>query len=131
MKSLYRFCWLIALLVLGGCMAADNPVPLTTMEQLVGKWAQVDGNARLQFYADESVKLIMPDEHPPLKVLSTVEIIKDDQIGFGIGDRWMGPVHIEHDKNWETITLLFPPDDPEGKPRSIRFRRLEQNTDKR
>ncbi len=131
MKRLHRFYCAVILLLLAGCMAADNPVPLTTMEQLVGKWAQVDGNAHLQFYADESVKLIMPDEHPPLKVLSTVEVIKDDQIGFGIGDRWLGPVHIEHDRNWESITLLFPPDDPEGEPRRLRFRRADLDADRR
>jgi len=114
-------CGFLLLFGLTACMAADNPVPLTTIESLTGTWQQVDGTASVRFYADESVKLTMPDEHPPLRVLSVIETIKDDQIGFSIGDRWSGPVHVRHSKDWQTLTLVFPGDNNDA--REILFRR--------
>ena len=112
---------LLTLFGLSACMGADNPVPLTTIEALTGTWQQVDGNASVRFYADESVKLTMPDEQPPLRVLSVIETIKDEQIGFSIGDRWSGPVHVRHSKDWQMLTLVFPGDKNDA--REVTFRR--------
>jgi len=112
---------LLMLFGLTACVAAENPVPLTTIESLTGIWQQTDGTASVHFYADESVKLTMPDEDPPLRVLSVIETIKDDQIGFSIGDRWSGPVHVRHSKDWQTLTLVFPDDNNDA--REVTFRR--------
>jgi hypothetical protein len=37
-----------------------------------------------------------------------MEVIKDDQIGFGVGDRWNGPVHVVLNKDKQSLQLIFP-----------------------
>jgi len=93
---------------LAACMATDNPVPADKITQLRGIWQQDHGTATIHFYADETIKLNMPDEHPPIRLLSQMEVIKDDQIGFGVGDRWNGPVHVELNKDRQSLQLIFP-----------------------
>ncbi|MBF0282828.1 MAG: hypothetical protein HQM07_09735 [Zetaproteobacteria bacterium] len=110
MKSIVVFC--LSLLLLTGCISADEPLPEETIHQLTGAWQQTDGTAEIRFYADESVKLTRRDQTPPLKVLSVLEFIKDQQIGFGIGDRWTGPVHVIPAEDWQSLKLIFPGDDP-------------------
>jgi len=99
---------IFTLFTLSGCMGNDNPVPANTITQLNGEWLQDDGSARVRFYEDETVKLTMPDEKPPLRLLSIREVIKDDQIGFGVNDRWNGPVHVVLAKDGRSLQLIFP-----------------------
>lgn len=107
--SLKRLCIAAALtLSLTACMGADNPVPLDTISQLEGAWEQNDGTARVQFYADETVKLNMPDEQPPVRLLSVLETIKDEKIGFGVNDRWHGPIHVVLAKDAQSLQLIIP-----------------------
>jgi len=93
---------------LAACMATDNPVPADKISQLAGIWQQDGGKTTIHFYTDETIKLTMPDEHPPIRLLSQMEVIKDDQIGFGVGDRWNGPVHVEINKDGQSLQLIFP-----------------------
>ncbi len=93
---------------LTSCMTTDNPVPADKISQLAGIWQQDGGKTTIHFYADETIKLTMPDEHPPIRLLSQMEVIKDDQIGFGVGDRWNGPVHVEINKDGQSLQLIFP-----------------------
>ncbi len=92
-------------LALGGCFSSSDPVPMQTIERLAGQWQEEGGPGRLRFYRDETVKLILPDARPPLKVLSMLERIKDDDIGFSIGDRWQGPVHVLLAADGRRLTL--------------------------
>jgi len=111
MKTVYRVTHVIAfmlLFTLAGCMATDNPVPANKITQLEGVWQQNDGRVTIRFYADETIKLSMPDEHPPIRLLSQMEVIKDDQIGFGVGDRWNGPIHTIISKDGLSLRLIFP-----------------------
>jgi len=119
MLSILRSAALISILILSGCSAMDDPVPLSTLERLNGEWQQADGRASVRFYPDESVKLTMPEEVPPLRVLSVVETMKDNQIGFSIGDRWSGPITIRPAADWQSLELVFPGKD--GK--TIQFKR--------
>jgi len=120
LKSALRYWILLALtLALTGCMGGDDPIPPAQLKQLNGSWHQLDGNASIRFYNDETVKLTMPDENPPLRLLSTLEVIKDKQIGFGVGDRWNGPVHVELQPDGKTLKLIFPGDTV----RKLRFQR--------
>lgn len=102
---------LLATLLLGGCFSSADPVPLQTIERLAGTWQEDGGPGRLRFWRDETVKLTLPDAHPPLKVLSMLERIKDDDIGFSIGDRWQGPVHIVLAPDGDHLTLRLDGDD--------------------
>jgi len=111
MKIACRFTRLIALTLLftlAACMATDNPVPADKITQLEGVWQQDNGKATIHFYADETIKLSLPDEHPPVRLLSQMEVIKDDKIGFGVGDRWNGPVHVVMNKDGQSLQLIFP-----------------------
>ncbi len=107
-RSFARLMALGLLFSLAACMATDNPVPADKISQLAGIWQQDDGKTTIHFYADETIKLTMPDEHPPVRLLSQMEVIKDDQIGFGVGDRWNGPVHVVISKDKKTLQLIFP-----------------------
>jgi len=95
------------LLLLTACLDTDNPVPADSISRLKGVWIQDDGHAAIHFYGDETIKLTMPDEQPPLRLLSSLEVIKDDQIGFGVGDRWNGPVYVELGKRGHSLQLVF------------------------
>ncbi len=101
----WRAPLLACALLLGGCFSASEPVPMQTIEQLAGQWREEGGPGKLRVYRDETVKLILPDMRPPLKVLSMLERIKDDDIGFSIGDRWQGPVHIRLEADGKRLTL--------------------------
>ncbi len=116
---------LIALLLLGGCMQNDNEIPESLMRHLVGVWRQQEVNpaSSLQFYDDLSVKLTLhlPHQRVPIRLLSTVEMMKDDVLGISLGDRWKGParitmasptadamtLHLPGDKRGEETTLLL------------------------
>ncbi len=93
---------------LGACMGQDQFVQPETLQQLSGIWVQKDGNAKIHFYEDETVKLSMPDTRPPTRLLSQLEVMKDDTLAFDTGDRWNGPVRIKAEKNWHVIHLHFP-----------------------
>jgi len=119
MLSTLRTAALFGTLLLSACSAMDDPVPLSTLERLNGEWQQADGRATVHFYPDESVKLTMPEETPPLRVLSVVETMKDNQVGFSIGDRWSGPITIRPAADWQSLELIFP-----GKEeKTVRFNR--------
>ena len=98
----------ILTLLVSGCMGGDDPIDPERLTKLEGTWQQVDGTSSIRFYPDETIKLTMPDEQPPLRLLSTLEVIKDEQIGFGVGDRWHGPVHVELSPDGAQLTLIVP-----------------------
>ena len=100
-------------MVLSACTVMEDPLDEQVMQRLLGSWVQVDGgHSRLTFYDDQTVKLVMLDEQPPLRLLTSVENNKDHGIGFSVGDRWAGPVYILQAKDGQSLQLKFPPDDP-------------------
>lgn len=103
---------LLLLLLLSACTVMDDPLDEDLLVRLQGSWQQSDGAAQLSFYDDASVKLSMPDEKPPLRLLTSVENNKDHGIGFSVGDRWGGPVYILLAADGESLQLKFPPSDP-------------------
>jgi len=99
-------------MILSACTVMEDPLDEQVMQRLLGSWQQVDGRTTLTFYDDQTVKLVMPDEQPPLRLLTSVENNKDHGIGFSVGDRWGGPVYILQTKDGPGLQLKFPPDDP-------------------
>ena len=104
----------VAVFALGvsACTGMDEPVDDNLLMHLQGKWQQVDGSAMLTVYQDSSVKLDIPDDTPPLHLLSKLENNQDHGIGFSIGNRWEGPVYIVLAKDRQSLQLKFPSDDP-------------------
>jgi len=100
-------------LLFTSCTLMDDPVDEQLLQHLKGSWQQTDGRASLVFYDDQTVKLSMPDERPPLRLLTTVENNKDHGIGFSVGDRWSGPVYVLLAEDGHSLQLKFPPSDPE------------------
>lgn len=117
---------LTLVLLLAGCSAMDDTtVDPHTMQRLVGTWQQVDGSASMVFYADETVKLDMPDEKPPLRLLSSVEKLKDHRIGISIGDRWTEPAYVMLVSGGDTLQLELPSSAPhKGDGKTINFKRV-------
>jgi len=103
---------LLLVVVLSACMGMDDPLDENVLQKMQGTWQQVDGRSRLVIYKDAGLKLEMPDEQPPLRLLSTVENNKDHGIGFSVGDRWGGPVYIILAADGNSLKLKFPADDP-------------------
>jgi len=103
---------LLVMLLLSACTLMDDPVDEDLLTGLQGGWQQVDGSAQLVFYEDATLKFSMPDEKPPVRLLTTVENNKDHGIGFSVGDRWGGPVYILVDADGNSLQLKFPPSDP-------------------
>jgi len=112
MKSVRLLPVLLVMLLLSACTLMDDPVDDGLLTRLQGSWQQVDGSAQLSFYDDASLKLSMPDEKPPVRLLTSVENNKDHGIGFSVGDRWGGPVYILLAADGESLQLKFPPSDP-------------------
>ncbi|RMH50887.1 MAG: hypothetical protein D6682_05825 [Zetaproteobacteria bacterium] len=89
-----------ALLALcAGCMQEQPEVPQRLIRQLTGHWQEVDGHSTVRFYDDLSVKLTLyprkgGEEEPPLRLLSTVEMMERDTLGIALGDTWRGPARI-------------------------------------
>jgi len=102
-----RIISITMLLALSACLDTDNPVPANSVTQLKGIWLQDDGQATVHFYGDKTIKLTMPDEHPPIRLLSSLEVIKDTRIGFGVSDRWNGPVYVVLGKDGKSVQLVF------------------------
>ncbi len=71
------------------------PMSREMFEALAGVWRQVDGPSSLHFYRDGTVLVRLPDRRPPLKFVSTFELLKDGRIGIASGDVWLGPISIE------------------------------------
>lgn len=104
---------LLVALFLSACSAMEDPLDEGLLTRLNGAWQQVDGNTTVSFYQqDATVKLSMPDEKPPVRLLTSLENNKDHGIGFSIGDRWGGPVYVELADDGASLTLKFPPSDP-------------------
>jgi len=106
------FSVLLLGMLLAACTVMDDPVDEQLLIRLQGDWQQLDGRASLTVYEDESLKLSMPDEKPPVRLLTSVENNKDHGIGFSVGDRWGGPVYIVLAADGESLKLNFPPSDP-------------------
>jgi len=118
---------LLLMFALAGCMAADDPLDQNLVESLQGKWVELNGgHAIFSVYIDGQAKLIMPDEKPPLRVLSELEAVKDHGLGFSVGDRWGGPVYVIPDADNSRLQLNFPPEDPrKNDGRVLHFKRAE------
>jgi len=112
---------LVILLLLSACEAMDSQPPADTVKNLAGQWEQIDGSGSIHFYPDESVKLLLPDENPPLKLLSKLETAKDKQLGISIGDRWTEPVRIKPSGDWQSFDLIFPASPPGKNERTLHF----------
>lgn len=103
---------LLVMLLLSACTVMDDPVDENLLMRLQGVWQQADGSVQLTFYEDASLKLSMPDEKPPVRLLTSVENNKEHGIGFSVGDRWGGPVYILLAADGNSMQLKFPPSDP-------------------
>jgi len=66
----------------------------TTIEQLTGIWSNPTHSASLHFYSDETVKLIFPKHEPPVKMISSYQSIKEQNIGIALGGFWTGPMMV-------------------------------------
>ena len=100
-------------LLLNSCMNADDIVPQETVDFLAGEWIQEDGSAHIHFYNDDSfsLKFTIPDSHPPLRYLSSIETMKDG-FAFSLGNRWQKPVEVIMLDDVNHIDLLMPGEEP-------------------
>ncbi len=106
--KLWLMIWLMAGPLLSGCLQqAQLVVPETLLQQLQGQW-QEEGMAanRLTFYEDETVKVVLPENNPPLKLLTHLEAVTDGVV-LSFGDRWARPAQVNYDAAADRLVLGF------------------------
>ncbi len=99
---------LLVAVLLSGCLQQTQlVVPETLLQQLQGQW-QEEGIAanRLTFYEDETVKVILPENDPPLKLLTHLEAVTDGVV-LSFGDRWARPAKVNYDAAADRLVLGF------------------------
>jgi len=98
---------LLSTLLLSACEQTPE-MPQQMREGLTGVWKQADGPASLRFYDDDSVMVRIPDQTPPLNILSTYELMKNGQIGIATGSVWMGPITCKWEKGSKVMLVTLP-----------------------
>jgi hypothetical protein len=106
---------LIGMAILLGASACtpqtdDTPSP-QIVSALTGHWRQVGGTGTMRFYPDATVKLMFPDQQPPVQILTTYDMLKG-RIGIDSGGYWTGPIMLDLDLPHRRITLNFPKQKP-------------------
>jgi len=114
-----RYCFLLLLVFLSACTQGGDPVPARIKNALVGYWYQLDGPGVMHFYEDNTVKIELPERHPPVRIISNYELLKGDRIGINTGEIWNGPLICTLAASQKELVLDIP--DPEQ--RSLRFRK--------
>jgi len=106
--------YIIPVLLLSSCSSLEEQeIPQSTIQQLTGIWQNNNQSGAFTFYEDETVKLTFPERHPPIKLISSYQIIKEQQIGIALGGFWSGPILIDtHELNAQKITVTFPDEEP-------------------
>jgi len=90
-----RHTLLCLTLMITSCTSMESPeTPPSTVEQLTGIWSNSAHHASLHFYSDETVKLIFPKHQPPVKMISSYQTIKGENIGIALGGFWTGPMMV-------------------------------------
>jgi len=108
-----RYILICMACVMASCTSMEAPqTSATTIEQLLGTWSNAANSASLHFYKDETVKLLFPKRQPPMKMISSYQMIKDQDIGIALGGFWTGPMVVNISKVQEgTINISFPDED--------------------
>jgi len=116
----------ITLLLLGflsACNQGGTPVPTAMKSTLLGYWDQVDGSGFMRFYEDDTVKIDLPGHTPPIRIISSYELLKREKIGIDSGEVWSGPLVITLAESKKALVLNIP-----GKEATeVRFRKRERN----
>lgn len=107
-------CWramFLAVLLTACLPGGDNTVPPDLRAALIGGWHQADGDGRLYFYDDDTVKVNIPrQDKPAIRLLSTYEMLKDGQIGITV-EEWAGPIVCKPDDEKKSMTVRLPDDE--------------------
>lgn len=102
---------LLAALLTACVSGGDNTVPPKLRAALIGGWHQVDGDGRLYFYDDDTVKVNIPrKEKPEIRLLSTYEMLKDGQLGITV-ERWDGPIVCKPNADRTAMSVTLPDDE--------------------
>ncbi|MDQ6994017.1 MAG: hypothetical protein Q9M18_00295 [Mariprofundaceae bacterium] len=109
-----RYILLLMICMMASCTSMEAPqTPATTIEQLLGTWKNASQTASLHFYKDETVKLLFPKRQPPVKMISSYQMIKEQNIGVALGGVWTGPMIINISQIQQGIlTASFPDEEP-------------------
>ena len=109
-----RGCLIGAAILLGTSACTpqtDDTPPPQIVSALTGQWRQVGGTGTMRFYPDATVKLMFPDQQPPVQILTTYDMLKG-RIGIDSGGYWTGPIMLDLDLPHRRITLNFPKQTP-------------------
>jgi hypothetical protein len=102
-----------ACIVLGlsACTQTDDTPSPQIVAALTGQWNQMNGTGSLHFYPDTTVKLMFPDHKPPIRLLTSYDMLKG-RIGIDSGGYWTGPIMMDLDLTHKRVVLSFPQEAP-------------------
>jgi len=110
----HLFALFLSISMLASCSSLEEPdISADTVAQLTGVWQNASQSGSFHFYSDETVKLSFPKHQPPIKLISSYQIVKDKKIGIALGGFWSGPILIDitHLKE-NSMIVTFPDDEP-------------------
>lgn len=105
---------LLSGLLISGCIqSTDTPIDEAVNQQLSGLWVNSDNTGEIRFYSDETAKIKLPNNKPPVKLISPYSGIKENTIGIALGGFWSGPLLVNTSEIFNnTITVRFPDEEP-------------------
>ncbi len=110
-KSAYM---ILSGLMISGCLqSTDTPIDEAVNQQLSGLWVNSNNSGEIRFYRDETAKIVLPKNKPPVKLISPYSGIKEHTIGIALGGFWSGPLLVNTSEIFDnTITVRFPDEEP-------------------
>ncbi len=105
---------LLSGLLISGCIqSTDTPIDEAVNQQLSGLWVNSDNTGNIRFYRDETAKIELPNNKPPIKLISPYSGIKEHTIGIALGGFWSGPLLVNTSAIFNnSITVRFPDEEP-------------------
>ena len=105
---------LLSGLLISGCIQSnDTPIDEAVNQQLSGLWVNSSATGKIHFYTDETAKIELPNNKPPIKLISPYSGIKEHTIGIALGGFWSGPLLVNTTEIFNnSITVRFPDEEP-------------------
>ena len=104
---------LSSLLFTGCIQSTDIPIDEAVNQQLSGLGVNSDHTGKIHFYRDETAKIVLPNNKPPVKLISPYSGIKEHTIGIALGGFWSGPLLVNTSEIFNnSITVRFPDKEP-------------------
>ena len=92
--------------------ANERPVPPDVVTFLTGEWTPSGQAGSVRFYADGTVKILLPGHMPALRLVSQYEINREGSFNIALGGAWAEPATMEITNRKRKEIMLRLPNGP-------------------